>query len=77
MELVPTDIIPMVNKAWDVSFGCEIANKKAVCDRGWFPYNRNLLNNEDLRMKMTKEDKKAKMEIFCLLTLTKKNKMIQ
>ena len=62
MELVPTDIIPMVNKAWPVSFGCERTNKKAICDRGWYPYNRNLLNNEDLRMKMTKEDKKNENE---------------
>ena len=62
MELVPTDIMPMINKAWPVSFGCEITNKKAICDRGWYPYNRNLLNNEDLSMKMTKEDKKNENE---------------
>ena len=74
MELVPTDIIPMVNKAWPVSFGCEITNKKAICDRGWYPYNRNLLNNEDLRMKMTKEDKKRKRKYFvCSPERTKTN----
>ena len=31
-------------------------NKDAICERGWFPYNRNLLNNASLRSTMTDAD---------------------
>ena len=39
MQISPTDIIPLVNKAWDVSFARVEKNKKAIYERGWFPFN--------------------------------------
>ena len=43
MELLPTDIIQLINKAWVNSFGEVETNKKAIAERGFFPYNKNLL----------------------------------
>ena len=43
-SLVATDTIPSVNVAWSDSFSrIEIINKKAIAERGWGPYNSNLL----------------------------------
>lgn len=44
-----TDIIPIVNYAWNNSFSRIRQNKKAIAERGWFPYNRALLNHEEIR----------------------------
>lgn len=45
LEVRPTDIIPMINYAWDRSFAREESNKKeAIYECGWYTYkNRNLL----------------------------------
>jgi hypothetical protein len=56
LDLVPTDIIPLVNYAWDRSFARVQSNQKAINDRGWFPLNRNLLLNPVLRETMTDKD---------------------
>jgi len=37
------DIMPMVNRAWDKSFGCKNLIKKAVAMQGWNPLNHGLL----------------------------------
>ena len=49
MELLPTDIIPLINKAWANSFAEVEPNKKVIAERGWFPYNQNLLMHNQLR----------------------------
>jgi hypothetical protein len=56
MELVPTDIIPLVNYGWAGSFANVHGNKEAICKRGWFPLNRNLLLHDELRCTMTDQD---------------------
>ena len=38
-----TDIIPIVNIAWNKSFAKVASNKKAICKRGWLPFNQALL----------------------------------
>jgi hypothetical protein len=43
MVLKPTDVIPIVNYAWERSFNVVRNNKKAILQRGWFPLNRALL----------------------------------
>ena len=43
MQLARTDIIPLVNQSFFSSFGNRLTNKKALAERGWNPYNRNLL----------------------------------
>jgi hypothetical protein len=56
VDLVPTDIIPLVNYALERSF-CKIqSNKRAICDRGWYPLNRCLLLEPILRETMTQKD---------------------
>jgi hypothetical protein len=65
--IVPSDIIPIINYAWKKSFARVDKNKKAIAERGWFPYNRNLLRNEELRATMTereaKEDRRLNTEV--------------
>uniref|UniRef100_A0A7S4UP82 Uncharacterized protein n=1 Tax=Paramoeba aestuarina TaxID=180227 RepID=A0A7S4UP82_9EUKA len=40
-----TDIIPLINLAWDQSFAKVRSNRKAISDRGWNPLNRALLTH--------------------------------
>ena len=55
--LLPTDSMPLINKAWSRSFACVNKNKKAVSEHGWNPLNFNLLLNPEIRATMTKEEK--------------------
>ena len=55
-NLLPTDIIPCINYAWDRSFAQVELNKKAIADRGWGPLNYNLLCHHDLKATMTKSE---------------------
>ena len=47
------DIIPLVNTAWAKSFARVAKNQNAIADRGWLPFNRNLLTLPDVRATMT------------------------
>ena len=53
LTLVPTDIVPIVNVAWDASFAKVQHSKKAIADRGWNPLNYELLNDTDIQATMT------------------------
>ena len=44
----PFEIIPIINAAWPLSFGCEVTDHQAISDRGWNPFNRNLLLNNKI-----------------------------
>ena len=54
--LLPTDLMPLINKAWSKSFARVDKNKKAIAERGWNPLNFNLLLNPEIRATMTKEE---------------------
>ena len=56
MELLPTDIIPLINRAWVNSFAEVESNKKAIAKRGCFPYNQNLLMHKQFCNTMTMKD---------------------
>ena len=43
--LVKSDIIPLINKIWPVSFGRKYSNKNAISARGWYPPTRKLLTD--------------------------------
>lgn len=47
-KFAPTDIIPLVKKCWDKSFGHCFNSKKAIANRGWNPLNYYLLDNKRL-----------------------------
>ena len=57
LELQATDIIPLINIVWDNSYARVHTNLKAICNRGWYPYNRNLLLHADFRGTVTEEEK--------------------
>jgi hypothetical protein len=56
LELIPYDIVPIVNYAWQGSFDNIQNNKKAILNRGWWPLNRILLLHSDLHKSMTVQD---------------------
>jgi hypothetical protein len=51
LEILPTDIIPLVNFAWSGSFNNTVTNVKAILERGWFPLNRMLLLHPEIQKK--------------------------
>ena len=52
-SILPTDIIPIINYAWERSFGQVESSKRAISDRGWCPLNYNLLTNKQILPTMT------------------------
>ena len=52
----PTDLVPLINKAWKASFAQVEHNKRAISERGWNPFNRNLLTYKDIRGTMTEKE---------------------
>ena len=58
IEILPTDIIIMLNRAWDESFADVSGNQTAISERGWNPLNRVLLLSDDLRKTITPEERK-------------------
>ena len=57
IELVPTDILPMIHEIWLLSFADIVGNKQAIAERGFYPLNKNLLLNDMLRRTMTDYNK--------------------
>ena len=68
LQMMPTDIISLVNKAWEVSFRRVRTNKNSISERGWLPYKRNLLLNTDIQSSMalrdTEGEKQPKTMLF-------------
>ena len=50
MHLLRTDIVPLVRRCWGPSFGNAAAARRAIAQRGWDPYNQNLLLNPIIRV---------------------------
>ena len=57
-----TDIIPAINLAWNDSFARQQSNNSAISERGWFPQNKNLLLNEQIRATMNDEDRELEKQ---------------
>ena len=50
------DIMNIVSYAWSKSFLVENSNRTAISERGWNPYNRNLMTYPIIRASITKEE---------------------
>jgi hypothetical protein len=48
VNIRPSDIVPIVNTAWQQSFARVQTNKRAISRRGWTPLNRGLLKSPDV-----------------------------
>ena len=48
LNLLRTDVIPIVNYAWDRSFSKKHTNLQAIRDRGWGPLNKILLSHPEI-----------------------------
>jgi hypothetical protein len=57
--LTVTDIMPLINKAWSQSSARIDKNKNTIADRGWNPFNRNLLVFPEVCETMTKQEVEA------------------
>ena len=55
-SLESTDMMPLINRAWDKSFARVQKNKQAIADRGWLPYNRNIMTFAEIRETMTAQE---------------------
>ena len=53
IHLTRTDIVPLVNVTWHQAFGDIEGNCKAMTERGWGPFNKNLLLHPLIRSNMT------------------------
>jgi hypothetical protein len=67
VEILPSDIIVIVNHAWNASFADVPGNIAAVLERGWNPLNKNLLLLEELRKTMTDYDREWEKKVSCIL----------
>ena len=38
-----SDLMLLINIVWNKLFACVGKNRRAITDRGWRPYNRNIL----------------------------------
>ena len=52
------EIMVLINYAWEKSFARVETNKTAIAERGWFPLNRHLLLNTQLRSTMTDKEQR-------------------
>ena len=59
--LKATDLIPLINRAWNASFARKQKNQQAIADRGWCPLNYNLLTYPEIRATMTKGEKQSEL----------------
>ena len=57
----PWEIVNIVNVAFAQSFAKVHTNKNAISERGWAPFNRNLMTYPCLRATMTKEEKDSEL----------------
>ena len=55
------EIIQIINKAWAQSFARVNSNKKAIAERGWYPYNRQLMTSPHIRSSITAEEEENEL----------------
>ena len=55
--IIDTDLMPLINEAWEKSFARVDKNRNAIADRGWNPLNKALLLDPTLRSTMTANEK--------------------
>ena len=65
----PYDIIQIINYAWGCSFSCIQSNKKAIAERGWYPFNRCLMTNPQVRFSITDQEQELKASPQSLVVL--------
>jgi len=61
--ILDTDMMPLINYAWERSFARVQKNKNAICDRGWNPLNRVLLLDPDLNATRTVNEKSTDYQL--------------
>ena len=65
----PFDIIGIVSRTWKKSFACVESNKRVIVERGWYPYNQNLMTHPIFRASMKKVEKEDEPKEESLIEL--------
>ena len=52
-----SDLMLLINIVWNKLFARVDKNRRAIADRGWGPYNRNILTFSYIRATMTETDR--------------------
>ena len=74
--LLDTNLMPLINTAWQQSFARRVKNLNALADRGWNPLNKNLLHHEDLRATMTTLEKSSHYHLSNEIVIPQSNSKI-
>ena len=72
-QILPTDIIPIINYAWNKSFARTECNMNAITSRGWNPMNYNLLTARQIQPTITKSEKLELYSMMKVQPATKKS----
>jgi hypothetical protein len=72
-SLTYTDMMPTINYAWNKSFVRVDKNQQAIADCGWNPFNRALLMDNDIRVKMERYEKLSNISENSNVILPPKN----
>ena len=64
------DLMLLINIAWNKSFARVDKNRRAIADRGWGPYNRNILTFSHIRATMTETDRIYDLNYQVVLSCT-------
>ena len=64
------DLMVLINIAWNKSFARVDKNRRAIADRGWGPYNRNILTFSHIRATMTETDRIYDLNYQVVLSCT-------
>ena len=68
--ITPYEIMRIVCAGWKESFAKVEPNKTAISERGWLPYNQNLLTYPDLRATMIQNEKDKEKLVTSDVTIT-------
>ena len=69
----PYQIIRIVNAAWPKSFSRIESNKKAIVERGWLPYNRELMPHPMIRASIINEEEELESGDYTKIIIPQHN----
>ena len=69
----PYKIIRIVNAAWPKSFSRIESNKKAIVERGWLPYNRELMPHPMIRASIINEEEELESGDYTKIIIPQHN----
>ena len=69
----PYEMIRIINGAWPKSFARIEYNKKAIAERGWLPYNRELMPHPMIRASIINEEEELESGDYTKIIIPQHN----